>query len=105
MPATAGKKPISAKANQNAKCPCRNKWEVNRFDRICSGMRDPDTNMWWSEDQTGHGNSAWKVYDRQGVWVADADADADVYGDYMDKHKSDKSKSINFDSLKCKESH
>ncbi|MCA7996837.1 RHS repeat-associated core domain-containing protein [Burkholderia metallica] len=109
-PVGAGRKQASSKANQNAKCSCRGKWEVNRFDRICSGnvpgvgyakyVRDPGTGMWWSEDQTGHGNSAWKVYDKNGAWVADAD----VYGDYMNKHKSDTGKSIDFDSLKCKDS-
>ena len=105
----AGRKQAASKANRNAKCPCRGKWEVNRFDRICSGnvpgvghakyVRDPATGMWWSEDQTGHGNSAWKVYDKSGAWVADAD----VYGDYMNKHKSDTGKNIDFDSLKCKD--
>ncbi|MBU9343764.1 RHS domain-containing protein [Burkholderia multivorans] len=110
VPGGAGRKPHSTKPNQSAKCPCRNKWEINRFDRICGGnvpgvgyakyVRDPGTGMWWSEDQTGHGNSAWKVYDKNGAWVADAD----VYGDYMNKHKSDTGKNINFDSLKCKDS-
>ncbi|MET3821758.1 RHS repeat-associated protein [Burkholderia sp. PvR073] len=109
-PGTAGRKQVSSKANQNAKCPCRGKWEVNHFDRICSGnvpgvgyakyVRDPSTGMWWSEDQTGHGNSAWKLYDKNGAWVADAD----VYGDFMNKHKSDTGKRVDFDSLKCKES-
>jgi len=105
-----GRKQSSLKPNQNAKCPCRNKWEINRYDRICSGnvagvgyakyLRDPSTGLWWSEDQTGHGSSAWKVYDKNGSWVADAD----VYGDYMNKHKSETGKKIDFDSLKCKDS-
>ncbi|WP_052729272.1 RHS repeat domain-containing protein [Chromobacterium vaccinii] len=107
---SAGRKQASDKPNQNAKCPCRKKWEVNRFDRACAGnvpgvghakyLRDPSTGMWWSEDQTGHGNSAWKVFDKNGAWVADAD----VYGDYMNKHKSEVGKNINFNSLKCKDS-
>ncbi|WP_254894579.1 RHS repeat domain-containing protein [Chromobacterium haemolyticum] len=107
---SAGRKQASDKPNQNAKCPCRKKWEVNRFDRVCAGnvpgvchakyLRDPSTGMWWSEDQTGHGNSAWKVFDKNGTWVADAD----VYGDYMNKHKSEVGKNINFNSLKCKDS-
>ena len=107
--ASAGRKRSSEKTNQNAKCPCRNRWEVNRYDRICAGnvagvgfakyVRDPSTGIWWSEDQTGHGSSAWKVYDKNGVWVADAD----VFGDYMNKHKSETGKNIDFDSLKCKD--
>ncbi|RQZ57489.1 RHS repeat-associated core domain-containing protein, partial [Burkholderia sp. Bp9004] len=109
-PVGAGRKQTSSKANQNANCPCRGKWKVNHFDRVCSGnvpgvghakyVRDPGAGMWWSEDQTGHGDSAWKVYDKNGVWVADAD----VYGDYMKKHKSDTGKNIDFKSLKCKDS-
>ncbi|WP_279608079.1 RHS repeat domain-containing protein [Burkholderia pyrrocinia] len=105
----AGRKSASNKPNQNAKCPCRKKWEIDRFDRICAGnvagvgyakyLRDPSTGMWWSEDQTGHGNSAWKVYDKNGSWAADAD----VYGDYMSKHKGNTGKNIDFDSLKCKD--
>ncbi|OQS47592.1 RHS repeat domain-containing protein [Chromobacterium violaceum] len=107
---SSGRKQKSDKPNQNAKCPCRKKWEVNRFDRVCAGnvpgvghakyLRDPSTGMWWSEDQTGHGNSAWKVFDKNGAWVADAD----IYGDYMNKHKSEVGKNINFNSLKCKDS-
>ncbi|MFJ1212576.1 RHS repeat-associated core domain-containing protein [Burkholderia pyrrocinia] len=105
----AGRKPTSEKPNQNTEC-CRKKWEVNRYDRICAGnvpgvghakyMRDPKTGQWWSQDQTGHGNSAWKVYDKNGAWIADAD----VYGDFMSKHKSDVGKNIDFDSMKCKDS-
>ena len=59
--------------------------------------KDPDTDRWWSMDKTGHGQSAWKVYDEHGVWIADAN----VYGDHMDKHKSETRKHINFKSLKC----
>ena len=57
------------------------------------------TKQWWSEDKTGHGESAWKLYDKNGDWIADAD----VYGDYMSKHKSNVGKTINFKSLKCKD--
>ncbi|MEN5160720.1 RHS repeat domain-containing protein [Achromobacter spanius] len=106
----AGRKPTSQKPNHNVKCPCREKWQVNRFDRACSGnvpgvghakyLRDPVSGMWWSADKTEHGNSAWKVYDKNGTWVADAD----IYGDYMSKHKSDTGKNINFGSLNCKDS-
>ncbi|WP_338523665.1 RHS repeat-associated core domain-containing protein [Pseudomonas batumici] len=108
-PGGSGRKPKSEKPNQNSECPCRKKWEVNRYDRLCEGNvggvgyakyhRDPKTKTWWSEDKTGHGESAWKVYDNSGEWIADAD----VYGDYMSKHKSDTGKNINFKSLKCKD--
>jgi hypothetical protein len=61
--------------------------------------RDPDNKRWWSEDQAGHGESAWKVYNKSGEWIADADA----YGDYMEgKHKGDTGKNLNFNSMKCK---
>jgi RHS repeat-associated protein len=102
------RKPQSDKPNQNCKRACRKKWEVNRYDRVCEGdvagvgyaryYQDPDTDRWWSVDKTGHGQSAWKVYDEHGVWVADAD----VYGDHMDKHKSETGKQLNFKSLKCR---
>jgi RHS repeat-associated protein len=108
-PNGAGRKPKSDKPNQNSKCPCRKKWEVNRYDRVCEGNvagvgyakyhHDTKTDTWWSEDKTGHGESAWKVYDQKGVWIADAD----TYGDYMSKHKSETGKNINFKSLKCKD--
>lgn len=62
-------------------------------------MQDVDTKSWWSKDETGHGHSAWKVYDKNGVWVADAD----VYGDFMKKHKSERGKNMDFQSLKCKD--
>ena len=110
LPVGAGRKPKSDKSNQNSKCPCRKKWEINRYDRICDGhlngvgqvryQRDPMTKQWWSEDKTGHGESAWKVYDKNGDWIADAD----IYGDYMNKHKSSVGKTINFKGLKCKDS-
>ncbi|UZE13507.1 RHS repeat-associated core domain-containing protein [Pseudomonas sp. B21-053] len=105
----AGRKQQSDKPNQNSKCPCRKKWEINRYDRVCEGhvpgvgyvkyYRDPDNKRWWSEDQTGHGESAWKVHSKSGEWIADADA----YGDYMEgKHKGDTGKNLNFNSMKCK---
>jgi hypothetical protein len=82
---------------------------VNRYDRICQGhvpgvghvsyYRDPSTGLWWSADETGHGGSAWKVHDKNGGWVADAD----LYGDYMTKHKGEAGKDIDFKSLRCKD--
>lgn len=87
----------------------RKKWEVNRYDRVCEGnvaevgyakyYLDPKKQQWWSVDKTGHGESAWKVYDKIGTWVADAD----IYGDHMSKHKSGIGKNIDFRSLKFKD--
>ncbi len=108
-PVGPGRKPRSDKPNQNCKRACRKKWEVNRYDRVCEGnvpgvgyakyYRDLNSEAWWSEDKTGHGESAWKVYALSGAWKADAD----IYGDNMNKHKSEVGKSINFKSLKCKD--
>ncbi len=108
-PVGPGRKPKSDKPNQNCKRACRKKWEVNRYDRVCEGnvagvgyakyYRDLDSETWWSEDKTGHGESAWKVYALSGAWQADAD----IYGDNMNKHKSTVGKNINFKSLKCKD--
>jgi RHS repeat-associated protein len=104
-----GRKPKSEKPNQNCKRACRKKWEVSRYDRVCEGnvagvgyakyYRDLDTENWWSEDKTGHGESAWKVYTLSGAWVADTD----IYGDRMSKHKSGVGRKIDFKSLKCKD--
>ena len=80
---------------------------MNRYNRVCEGnvpgvgyaryYKDPKTKEWWSADKTGHGDSAWKVYEKGGAWIADVD----IYGDHMDKHKSETGKQINFKSLKC----
>jgi RHS repeat-associated protein len=104
-----GRKPKSDKPNQNCKRACRKKWEVNRYDRVCEGnvagvgyakyYLEPKKQQWWSVDKTGHGESAWKVYDESGAWLADTD----IYGDRMSKHKSGVGKNINFRSLKCKD--
>ncbi|WP_244656861.1 RHS repeat-associated core domain-containing protein [Pseudomonas sp. CFBP 8772] len=104
-----GRKPKSDKPNQNCKRACRKKWEVNRYDRVCEGnvpgvgyakyYLDPKKQQWWSVDKTGHGESAWKVYDESGEWLADTD----IYGDHMNKHKSGVGKNISFKSLKCKD--
>ena len=108
IPGGAGRKPLSVKPNQNSKCPCREKWEVNRYDRICEGNVPgvgyakyyyyEKTEQWWSPDQTEHGGSAWKVYDQNGKWIRDAD----IYGDYMDKHKSNVGTTLNIKTLKCR---
>ncbi|QXI09004.1 RHS repeat-associated core domain-containing protein [Pseudomonas tensinigenes] len=54
-PGAAGRKPISSKPNQNSKCPCRKKWEVNSYNRICEGKlngknvkyyRDSTSELW-----------------------------------------------------------
>jgi len=106
----AGRKPESSKPNQNPKCSeCRRPWEVNRYDRLCDGhvpgvgrvkyFHDPKTRQWWSPDQTGHGGSAWKVYNSDGSWRADADR----YGDFMSKHKSETGKNVDLKNMKCKD--
>lgn len=109
IPEDVGRKRHSDKPNQNSKCPCRKPWEVAHYDRICSGKvqgvghvsyyRDQKTRNWWSADQTNHGGSTWKVHGKNGEWIADAD----IYGDYMSKHKSAVGKNIDFKELKCKD--
>ena len=105
MPGDAGRKPASNKPNQNAKCPCRKEWEVNRFDRICEAMlngtrvkyfRDPTTKQ-WSADTEGHGGSAWKVMEQQGgnlVHFRDA---------VMGKHKGETGKVMSMNGMKCRD--
>ncbi|WP_158619362.1 RHS repeat-associated core domain-containing protein [Pseudomonas sp. v388] len=103
----AGRKPLSIKPNQNYKCPCK-KWEISEYDEVCEGnvpgvgyakyFYSARTEQWWSVDKTGHGGSAWKVFDEHGKW----EKDADVNGNYMDKHKSNVGKDINFKQLKCR---
>jgi len=105
-----GRKPESSKPNQNLKCAeCRKPWEVNRYDRVCDGRVpgvgrvkyyfDPKTRQWWSSDQTGHGGSAWKVYNSDGSWRADVDQ----YGDFMSKHQSEVGKNIDLKNMQCKD--
>ncbi|QVN23349.1 RHS repeat domain-containing protein [Burkholderia pyrrocinia] len=111
MPGGVGRKPASSKPNQNAKCPCRKEWEVNRVDRICEGRlngtsvkyyRDPDTELWWSADTEGHGGSAWKVMAQVGNDLVHKQ-DADIYGDYMGKHKGETGKSMTMKNMKCRD--
>jgi hypothetical protein len=71
---------------------------TTRFDCVDDGLQFHDAD-WWSVDKTGHGESAWKVYDESGAWLADTD----IYGDRMSKHKSGIGKNVNFRSLKCKD--
>ncbi|WP_284415750.1 RHS repeat-associated core domain-containing protein, partial [Acidovorax sp. SUPP3334] len=99
------------KPNQSRrKCDCE-KWKIERVDRICEGhvpgvgrvkiMRDPKDGKWYSEDQTGHGGSAWKVFngnEKNMTW----EADLDEYGDVMSKHKGEAGKSIDTSKMKCK---
>lgn len=78
------------------------KREVNRYDRVCEGnvagvgyakyYLDPKKQQWWSVDKTGHGESAWKVYDESGAWLADTD----ICGDRMSNQKCGVGKNINF---------
>nr|WP_261309954.1 RHS repeat-associated core domain-containing protein [Burkholderia stabilis] len=107
----AGRKPTSNKPNQNSKCPCRNEWEVTRYDRICEAMlngtrvkyfRDPTTKLWWSTDTEGHGGSAWKVMRQIGGSLVHEN-DADIYGDYMDKHKGATGKEMPMSGMKCRD--
>lgn len=50
--------------------------------------QDPRTGLYWAKDITGHGDSAYKVFEKRGNelhWVTDADK----YGnDILNKHKS-----------------
>ncbi len=59
--------------------------------------------LWFSRDTAGHGNSAWKVYRKEGnnlVWQFDADQ----YGTkIVGKHKSSASKIISFKDLNASE--
>ncbi|WP_230961613.1 RHS repeat-associated core domain-containing protein, partial [Burkholderia stagnalis] len=107
----AGRKPTSNKPNQNSKCPCRKEWEVSRYDRICEAMlngtrvkyfRDPKTKQWWSADTEGHGGSAWKVMEEQGGNLVHF-RDADVYGDFMGKHKGETGKVMSMKDMKCRD--
>ncbi|WP_338640973.1 RHS repeat-associated core domain-containing protein [Burkholderia pyrrocinia] len=107
----AGRKPTSNKPNQNSKCLCRKEWEVTRYDRICEAMlngtrvkyfRDPKTQQWWSADTEGHGGSAWKVMEDQGGNLVHF-RDADVYGDFMGKHKGETGKVMSMKDMKCRD--
>ncbi len=105
--------PNQTKPNQ-AKRPCDcNKWSMEKSDRKCQGhvkgvgvaefFRNPNTGEWWSVDKTGHGGSAYKVFDLKGnslIWKADANE----YGDFIGgKHKGDTGKEISMKDLKCKD--
>jgi RHS repeat-associated protein len=101
----------SEKPNQALRyCDCE-KWKIERVDRVCEGhvpgvgrvkiMRDPKDGRWYSEDQTGHGGSAWKVFkgtEKNMTW----EADLDEYGDIMSKHKGEAGKTIDTSKMKCK---
>jgi len=57
-------------------------------------IKTEKTGLWWSKDTTGHGGSAYKVYQEKSThseWVADADEN----GQFMpSKHKGDTGKSF-----------
>ena len=110
-PASTDRKPKSSKPNQNTKCPCRKKWVVERFDRICEGnlngttvkyFRDPKTELWWSTDTEGHGGSAWKIMAQERNELVHR-RDADIYGDFMNKHKGDTGKIMPMKNMKCRD--
>ncbi|MFK0313326.1 RHS repeat-associated core domain-containing protein [Pseudomonas sp. NPDC090233] len=110
-PTNAGRKPRSSKPNQNSRCPCRNAWEIKRYDRVCEALlngtkvkyyRDPVRNNWWSRDTENHGGSAWKVMNQHGSELIHI-RDADIYGDYMTKkHKGQTGARISMKGMKCK---
>lgn len=77
----------------------RREWSIDesRAERIGKHVRTNEKyykitskkgrSSWWSKDTSHHGGSRWKVYKetKKGLeWVADADE----FGDFMDKHKS-----------------
>ncbi|MBS0261515.1 MAG: hypothetical protein JSS02_06115, partial [Planctomycetes bacterium] len=68
-------------------------WKIEEFDKVVRWgdkgkiYRDPKTGLWWSKDVSGHGGSAWKLFEDNGKglrWVSDADK----FGNYIpNKHK------------------
>ncbi|TCT92828.1 RHS repeat-associated protein [Pseudomonas sp. LP_4_YM] len=107
-----GRKPHSSKPNQNSSTPCRNPWQMQRYNRVCEGaingtkakyFRDPDTQLWWSRDTESHGGSNWKVMRQLGDQLIHQ-KDADIYGDYMEgKHKGPTGEKLNLKGMRCKD--
>ena len=102
------------KLNQaNRKDSCCKKWSTDKSDRVCEGntpgvgrvkyYRNPTTGEWWSPDMTGHGGSAWKVFDFKNGKL-EWKADANDYGDFIDgKHKGDTGRTVDLKNFKCKD--
>ncbi|CAG9245136.1 hypothetical protein BDI4_1720018 [Burkholderia diffusa] len=65
-------------------------------------FRDPKTKQWWSADTEGHGGSAWKVMEEQSGNLVHFH-DADVYGDFMGKHKGETGKVMSMKDMKCRD--
>lgn len=101
-----------AKDNIAKRKNCACKWSVENSDRVCEGhvrgvgvakyFRNPTTGEWWSEDLTGHGGSAWKVFDMKGGTL-EWKADADKYGDFIgEKHKGGTGVKVSTKDMRCK---
>jgi RHS repeat-associated protein len=96
-------------ANRPADCK---KWSLEDSDRECKGhvpgvgfanyRRKTGTERWYSVDLTGHGGSAFKMFDRSGD-ILNHVADLDSFGDIMPKHKSEVGKQVDLNKLKCKD--
>jgi len=109
------RKPATGKPNIDnrgkKKCDCK-KWEINRYDRTCEGhvpgvgyakyFRDPQDDLWYSSDKTGHDSSTFKVFSSTGG-VLDHKADLDEFGDYINKHKGISGEKVDLKKLKCKD--
>jgi RHS repeat-associated protein len=108
---SAGAQNRSNKPNQNTKCPCRKKWEITRYDRICEAKlngtvvkyyRAPGTEIWWSADTEGHGGTAWKMMEQESNNLIHVQ-DANIYGDYMNKHKGKTGRVMPMKGMKCRD--
>ena len=95
--------------NRPADCA---KWSLSDNDRECQGhvpgvghakyVRKRGTNTWYSADLTGHGGSAFKMFSVSGSTLTHV-ADLDQFGDIMDKHKSDVGKTVDLNTLRCRD--
>lgn len=108
---SAGAQNRSNKLNQNAKCPCRKKWEITRYDRICEAKlngtvvkyyRAPGTEIWWSADTEGRGGTAWKMMEQESNNLVHVQ-DANIYGDYMNKRKGETGRVMPMKGMKCQD--
>ncbi|MGW0895371.1 RHS repeat-associated core domain-containing protein, partial [Saccharopolyspora sp. NPDC002578] len=74
---------------------CRRHWEITpegtertaRHRTFGTFSQSKSDGLWWSKDNAGHGESAWKVFE-EGKKGLTWRADADEYGDFIEgKHK------------------
>ena len=103
------KKKKPNQANRPADCA---KWSLDDNDRECQGhvpgvghakyVRKKGTNTWYSVDLTGHGGSAFKMFSVARNTLTHV-ADLDQFGDIMDKHKSEVGKTVDLDTLQCRD--